>query len=71
MKKAELSIKGMHCNSCTVLIKDALTETEGVKDAAVDLKNAKATVTFDENKINTDKLLEAIKKEGYEASLAK
>ncbi len=71
MKKAELSIKGMHCNSCTVLIKDALQETEGVKEAVVDLKKSKATINFDEIKITVDKLIEAIKKEGYEASLAK
>lgn len=70
MKKAELSIKGMHCNSCTALIKDALMETEGIKDASVDLKKAKATVSFDEGKLNEAKLVEIIKKEGYEAKLA-
>jgi len=40
MKKIELNIKGMHCPSCTILVREALTETKGVKEANVDLKKA-------------------------------
>jgi len=69
MKKIELDIKGMHCSSCTTLVKEALTDTKGVKDANVDLKAARATVSFDEKLVNEKQLIEAVRKEGYDARL--
>jgi copper chaperone CopZ len=69
MKKIELNIKGMHCQSCVVLVKEALTDTKGVKDASVDLKTAKASVSFDEKLVTDKQLIEAVRKEGYDARL--
>jgi len=71
MKKIELNIKGMHCKSCVMVIKDALTEHEGIKDAEVDLKKGKATVLYDEKLIDAAKIENIISKEGYEAKLLK
>lgn len=71
MKKIELSIKGMHCNSCTMLVKEALIDTTGVKDANVSLKDSKAIVSFDEKIIQEKQLIDIIKKEGYDAKLVK
>jgi len=68
MKKIELNIKGMHCNSCVMLIKDALSETKGVKESDVDLRRAKATVSFDEKLTNEKHLISAIEKEGYKVT---
>jgi copper chaperone CopZ len=65
MKKTELNIKGMHCNSCVMLIKDALAEEKGVKDANVDLKKNKATISYDEKLTDEKKLIQIIEKEGY------
>jgi len=69
MKKIELNIKGMHCKSCVVLIKDALTEHKGVKDAEVDFKKGKATVSYDEKLTDAVKITHIISNEGYEAKL--
>ena len=69
MKKVELNIKGMHCNSCVMLIKDALDETKGVSDAKVDLKKNNAVVSFDEKAVTEKQIIEIIKKEGYDAKL--
>lgn len=71
MKKVEFSIKGMHCNSCTTMVKEALKDTKGVKDASVDLKTAKAVVSFDEKVVTEKQLIDAIKKEGYDARTGK
>lgn len=71
MKKIELNIKGMHCNSCTVLIKDALEEHKGVQNVNVDLKKNKAVLSYDEKITNEKQLIETVKNEGYEATLAK
>ena len=64
MKKVNVSIKGMHCSSCEMLITDAL-EDLNVK-AKVDSKKGSAELEFDETKINLDKIKEVIKKEGFE-----
>jgi copper chaperone CopZ len=71
MKKVLLNVKGMHCKSCSTLIKDALIETPGVKEAEVHLLNNKATVSYDETLTNEKVLIDAINKEGYTASISK
>jgi copper ion binding protein len=65
MKKVELNIKGMHCKSCVVLVKEALTDVKGVKNADVDLQKNKAVVEFDEKLVKEKQLIDAIEKEGY------
>jgi copper chaperone CopZ len=69
MKKIELKIKGMHCPSCSILVKEALTDIKGVNDASVDLKTAKAQVSFDEKLVKEKQLIDAVRKEGYDARL--
>lgn len=71
MKIIELAIKGMHCNSCSMLIKDAFIEHKGVKDAIVDLKKNRAKVTYDEKATDEGKLIHIVENEGYEATIAK
>jgi len=61
--KAKLNVKGMHCKSCEVLIKDALQD-EGVK-ANVNVNKGEVSIEFDESKIKLDKIKSIIKKEGY------
>ncbi|MBU0460349.1 MAG: cation transporter [Nanoarchaeota archaeon] len=64
MAEINLKIKGMHCNSCAMLIADAL-EDLGVKKSKIDAKSGKAVIEFDEKKITAEKIKQAIKKEGY------
>ncbi|MGV8171211.1 MAG: heavy-metal-associated domain-containing protein [Candidatus Woesearchaeota archaeon] len=65
MKKAELKIKGMHCKSCVMLVKEALTDIKGVSEASVDLEKGKASVSYDEKLVKEKQLTDAIEKEGY------
>jgi copper chaperone CopZ len=71
MKKITLDIKGMHCASCVVLIKEALTDVACVKEADVNLKKGKATISYDEKLIDEKKLIAIIEAEGYKAKLTK
>jgi copper chaperone CopZ len=71
MKKTTLNIKGMHCASCSMLIKDALTEHKGVISADVDLKKNLANISFDEKLTEEKELIQVIKSEGYMAELKK
>lgn len=71
MKKIELNVKGMHCNSCVMLIKDALIEHKGISSADVDLKKGKATVSYDEKLTDEKKIAHIIESEGYETKLSR
>ncbi len=65
--KKKLTVTGMHCKSCEVLIKDALEEVEGVKSAVVSQAKNSVEVDFDETKVTEQKIKAIIKQEGYEA----
>ena len=67
MKNVLYNVKGMHCKSCETLIKDSLEEIDGVQKVDVSHERGYVKVTFDEKKVNEDKIQSAIKKEGYEA----
>ena len=65
MKEINLRIKGMHCKSCEMLIKEELNEL-GVNECNIDYKTGKAIITFEESKLSSDSIKSAIKKQGYE-----
>jgi len=66
-----ISIKGMTCPLCTTMIKKNLKKQEGVIKAKVKLNTNSATVTYDDKKINTNTLLQAIEEVGYKGTIAK
>lgn len=66
--KKEFAIQGMHCASCAILIEQALQENTGIEKAQVNYAAQKASVTFEEEKINTEKIIEIVKKTGYTAT---
>ncbi len=65
MTKATLKIQGMTCNHCVMRVQKALKGVAGVQDALVDLNKAEAAITFDEGKVNMDKLSTAVVDAGY------
>lgn len=65
MKKAKISIDGMHCRSCETLIKDSLEETDGVSKAEVSHRKGIAIVEYDEKRLGLSQIKEIISKEGY------
>ncbi|MBN9399615.1 MAG: heavy-metal-associated domain-containing protein ['Candidatus Kapabacteria' thiocyanatum] len=58
-----LIIEGMTCQHCIRSIERALAKIDGVTVDAVDI--GKATVTYDEAIVNTDRFAEAIGNAGY------
>jgi copper chaperone CopZ len=62
--KQTLTVKGMHCNSCKVIITEVL-EDAGAKDVHVDLDEKKqvGTITLSSD-LPKSKLKEMIEKEG-------
>lgn len=67
--KVEISIEGMHCGSCAILISKALTKTPGVRAANVNYASKKARVEFDENVVDEHRLVEKIVSKGYTAKI--
>jgi len=70
MKNVSLQVSGMHCASCSTIITRALLKTEGVKNANVNYSTGKATVDYEESKVNENKLIEVIKSKGYGAKVS-
>ena len=67
MATATLKVTGMSCDHCVKAVTQALKATDGVQDATVDLKGARATVQYDETKTNPRALAGAVMDEGYTA----
>jgi copper chaperone CopZ len=67
-KKVSFAVKGMHCHSCEVLIKDCLEETPGVISASVSQKKGIAEIVFDSGKIVESGLKDVIRACGFEVA---
>ncbi|MFA5129584.1 MAG: heavy metal translocating P-type ATPase [Patescibacteria group bacterium] len=68
--KVSIPIEGMHCASCAVLIERELAKKDGVSKANVNYALGRATVEFNESKIQTHDLAQTIKDQGYEPVVA-
>jgi len=67
--KKTFSIQGMHCASCVRLIERALSKTEGIAQANVNLATDQATVTYDPDKVSDQQIQTAVENVGYKAML--
>lgn len=66
-KRVHLSLSGMHCASCALIIEKSLKKLLAVKEAHVNFAAEKASVVFDEAKNSVDDLIGAVEKAGYKA----
>jgi copper chaperone CopZ len=64
MKKV-FNVKGMHCKSCEILIKEGVSEIEGVTKVDVSLLRNTVSVDYDDAKTKELVIRKAIEKEGY------
>lgn len=62
--KETLKVKGMHCKSCEILIKEELEELEGVQ-ATPDYEKEIISIEFDGTHKTLEKIKQKIKEEGY------
>jgi len=66
LETSTIRIGGMTCASCSQAITKSLINTEGVKDANVNLATEKATVSFYPKKTSYAKIKKAIEDTGYQ-----
>lgn len=61
-----LHVQGMSCGHCEKAVKDTLMKMDGVNNVAVHLDSGKVDVTYDEKKVNLDKLADKVEEQGYD-----
>jgi copper chaperone CopZ len=66
--KSEFHIKGMHCESCAVDIKETLETTAGVLRADVTYGGKTANVEYDDGVVQEQTLIKKIQDLGYDAT---
>ena len=65
IKEINLKIEGMRCAGCSTRLEKVLNNLEGVETAKVSLEEKKATIKYDETKINIENIKEAIEDAGF------
>lgn len=64
--KESYPVLGIECASCVKKIESVLNKTEGVINAGVNFASEKVLVEYDDEKISLTKLVNVLKKIGYE-----
>ena len=67
---AELQITGMHCASCSARLEKALNKLPGVS-AVVNIATEKASITFDPQLSDVERLIVAVRDTGFDAHPAR
>lgn len=60
----------MHCGHCKMKVEEALRTVAGTFGAAVFLDEGEAEVEFDAARATADEYLDAVRRAGYQASVA-
>lgn len=69
LEKNRFNVDGMTCASCQQAVNRSVAKVEGVEDVNVNLMTNSMDVRYDSDQTNTDKIIEAVKNAGYDASL--
>ncbi len=67
--RVTLPVSGMTCAACSSRVQRALTREPGVQEASVNLMLENAVIDFDATAVTPERLVEAIRRAGYETEL--
>lgn len=62
-------VKGWTCGSCASATRIALKKLDGVQDVKTDPEKKEAIVTYDDSKVTTERMVQAIGRPGYTATV--
>ncbi len=68
-ERVVIPVKGMTCGGCETAIKIALKKLDGVLAVHADHRNGTVTVTHEKDKVTVERIVEAIDKTGFKASV--
>lgn len=71
IEKLQLPIVDMNCSSCAVTIEKELKKLPGIHKAVVNGATEKAYVEYDRSELSVSKIIDTIKKSGYQTGYAK
>lgn len=71
IKTVTLHVEGMKCPMCPASVKSSISKLQGIKDVKVSLKDAVATVSYEEGKVTVDQIIKAVEGAGFSAHLIK
>ncbi len=71
IKKINIEVSGMTCAACSARVEKSLNKLDGTQSVTVNLLANKATIEFDQEKLNPNILIQTIEKSGYEVPLIK
>lgn len=66
MTTETISVPEIHCDHCKTSIEGALDPLDGVEQAIVDIPGRSVAVTYDDDRIGREQLIDAIEEQGYE-----
>ncbi|MFJ8263713.1 copper chaperone CopZ [Rummeliibacillus sp. NPDC094406] len=64
-EKIQLKVEGMSCGHCVKAVENGVGELNGVETVNVNLEQGLVDVAFDDLKVTTENIKEAIEEEGY------
>ena len=62
---AIIRVPGMDCDACTIVIKRALTQTNGVKTVDLSVEKRTATIVYEDTKVTESQIEKTIEKTGF------
>lgn len=62
-----LTVTGMHCGSCGILIDEVMEDVPGVRSSTTDVKAGRTTVEHDDT-VDQNAIVAAVAEAGYAAS---
>ena len=66
MENITLKIKGMKCTGCSQRVERALENTDGIKNASVDLESREAKISYNKDEISVKEICDTIVDVGFE-----
>lgn len=70
MKKEKYNITGMTCSACSSHVEKAVQKLQGTTNVNVSLLSNNMVVEYDENKLNSDNIINAVVEAGYSAEIS-
>lgn len=68
--KQKFQVTGMTCSACSATVERNVKKLEGVKEVTVNLLANSMVVSYDEDKVNNQTIIDTVVKAGYQAALA-
>lgn len=65
----KLSVPGMNCASCPYMVKQAISDVDGIRSVEATMDDRSATVIFEDTLTTIDKIVEATANIGYPSTV--